>query len=358
MFNENKLINKIINISKNMSDIKQILVVEDELTNAILLKRILIRAGYSTVVAHNGMEALRHLEKDRFDAVLTDWMMPQIDGIELIRRMREKVKPMPLTIMITALVSEGARSYALESGADDYIAKPIDVDELLTRLKDGLDRHQQSAPGRLVQTVTRDTNVKPPFVGVAIGTSTGGPPTLIELFKNMPDRVNAAFYVVQHGPSWMLETFSQRLQRETAFNVSLAIEGLESEPGHIYIAPGDKHLRVDPKTFKITIDDGPKENFVRPAADPLFRSVAEAFGKYSVGVILTGLGRDGAQGASQIVSVKGTILVQDPDTAVAPSMPLTIIQSGIDCRIVPLAQMGQVIAETVFPLSAGLKQNK
>lgn len=341
-----------------MSELKQLLVVEDELTNAILLKRILIRAGYSTVVAHNGMEALKHLERDRFDAVLTDWMMPQIDGIELIRRMREKVNPLPLIIMITALVSEGARAYALESGADDYIAKPIDVDELLTRLKDGLDRHQQSSPGKLEHTITRELDVKPPFVGVVIGTSTGGPPTLLELFKAMPQKVNAAFYIVQHGPSWMLETFSQRLQRETNFNVSLAVDGMESEPEHIYIAPGDKHLRIDPKTLKIRLDDGPKENFVRPAADPMFRSAAEAFGKYCIGVVLTGLGRDGAQGAAQIAAVKGTVIVQDPESAVAPSMPTTVIQSGIDCKTVPLATMAKYISETVFPLSASLKKSQ
>lgn len=338
-----------------MADLKQILVVEDELTNSILLKRILTRAGYSVVVAHNGMEALKHLERERFDAVLTDWMMPQIDGIELIRRMREKLKPLPLIIMITALVSEGARAYALESGADDYIAKPIDVEELLTRLKDGLDRHQQSAPDKVSSVITRDLDVKPPHVAVAIATSTGGPPTLIELFKRMPEKINAAFYIVQHGPSWMLETFSQRLQRETAFQVSLAVDGMTSEVDHIYIAPGDKHIRIDPKTYKITLDDGPKENFVRPAADPLFRSVAEAFGKYSIGVILTGLGRDGAQGASQIAAVKGVVLVQDPETAVAPSMPTTIIQSGINCKVLPLENLSKEISELVFPLAASLK---
>ncbi len=338
-----------------MAELKHILVVEDELTNAILLKRILTRAGYSIVVAHNGIEALNHLERERFDAVLTDWMMPQIDGIELIRRMREKVKPLPLIIMVTALVSEGARSYALESGADDYIAKPIDVEELLTRVKDGLDRHSQSAPGKLSSSFTRDIDVKPPHVAVAIGTSTGGPPTLIELFKTMPKKMNASFFIVQHGPSWMLETFSQRLNKETGFNVTLAADGISIEPDHIYLAPGDKHLRINPKNYTLIVDDGPKENFVRPAADPLFRSVAESFGRYSVAVILTGLGRDGAQGAAQIAGVKGTVIVQDPETAVAPSMPTTVIQSGINCKVLPLSLLSKEISEIVFPLSASLK---
>lgn len=338
-----------------MPELKQILVVEDELTNSILLKRILTKAGYSVVVANNGMEALKHLERDKFDAVLTDWMMPQIDGIELIRRMRANVKPLPFIMMITALVSEGARAYALESGADDYIAKPIDVDELLTRLKDGLARHEQSTQDIKVIPVTREVDVLPPFVAIAIATSTGGPPTLIELFKKMPEKVNAPFFIVQHGPSWMLETFSQRLQRETAFNVTLAYDGLTPEMDNIYIAPGDKHMRIDPKTYKITLDDGPKENFVRPAADPLFRSIAEAFGKYSIAVILTGLGKDGTQGAAHIASVKGTVLVQQPDTAIAPSMPTAVIQSGLTCKVLPVSAMGKEISEIVFPLNASLK---
>ena len=339
-----------------MGEFKKILVAEDELTNSILLKRLLTKAGYSVITAFNGTDALAHLEKEPFDALLTDWMMPQMDGIELIRRVRQSINPVPLVVMITALVSEGARTYALESGADDYIAKPIDVDELLIRVKDGLERKQQLFPTSISSVSTRELEVTPPFVGVVIATSTGGPPTLIEIFRNIPANTNAAFYIVQHGPPWMLETFSQRLQRETGLKVNLAINGLTSEIGNIYIAPGEKHLRIEPETFKLRLDEGPKENFVRPAADPLFRSAAESFGKFCLGVVLTGLGRDGAQGASQIASVQGTVIVQDPDTCVAPSMPKTVIESGIQHKLITLSDMGKAISEYVFPLNALLKK--
>jgi two-component system chemotaxis response regulator CheB len=341
-----------------MAVMYKILVVEDELTNAILLKRILSKANYSVVVANNGQEAIDHLGREKFDAVLTDWMMPKMDGIELIRQMREKMEQLPYIIMITALVSEGARTYALESGADDYIAKPIDVQELLTRLEDGLAKNMQAAPKQADTTVTLDTDTLPPFVGVVIGTSTGGPPTLIELFKHVEANTNAAFFIVQHGPAWMLETFSQRLQKETSLQVRLATHNQEAEKGHIYIAPGDKHMRIEANTFRIKLDDGPKENFVRPAADALFRSAASAFGKYTVAVVLTGLGRDAAQGASQISSVKGTIIVQDPTTAVAPSMPNTVIESGVPHRLVTLNELGKAVSEAVFPISASLKKAK
>ena len=339
-----------------MSEFKKVLVAEDELTNSILIKRLLTKAGYSVVVAQNGAEALKHLEKESFDALLTDWMMPNMDGIELIRRARVEIRPLPLIIMVTALVSEGARSYALESGADDYIAKPINVDELLTRVKDGLDKKHQSAPKITKSVVECEIDVNPPFVGVGVCTSTGGPPTLIEIFKNIDKNTRAAFYIVQHGPAWMLETFSQRLQRETKLNVSLGNNGMISEPGNIYIAPGDKHMRVEKGTMKIILDDGPKENFVRPAGDPLFRSIADAFGKFSVAVVLTGLGRDAAQGATQISSGNGNLLIQDPDTAVAPSMPRTAINSGVRHKVVPLPEMAKTLAETIFPMAALLKR--
>jgi two-component system chemotaxis response regulator CheB len=339
-----------------MSDLKKILIAEDELTNSILLKRLLTKAGYSVIVSHNGADALKHLEREPFDALLTDWMMPNMDGIELIRRAREKVRPLPLIIMITALVSEGARSYALESGADDYIAKPIDVDELLTRVKDGLEKKEQTEPVRTSSVIQKEIDVVPPFVGVGVCTSTGGPPTLLELFKNIDERTNAAFYIVQHGPPWMLETFSQRLQRESKLKVILGSNGIKSEPGNIYVAPGDKHMRIEKGSMKILLDDGPKENFVRPAADPLFRTIADAFGKYSFGVVLTGLGRDGAQGAAQIASAGGTVIIQDPETAVAPSMPRTAISSVPKHKIYPLADIAKALSEMIFPTAASLKK--
>ena len=118
-----------------MSELKKILVAEDELTNALLLKRLLTKAGYSVVLANNGTEAIKQLKSEKFDALLTDWMMPQMDGIELIRRTRQEIKPLPYIIMVTALVSESAKNYALESGADNYVAKPIEIDDLLSNIK-------------------------------------------------------------------------------------------------------------------------------------------------------------------------------------------------------------------------------
>lgn len=339
-----------------MAELSKILVVEDELTNAILLKRILIREGFTVTAVNNGLEAKQLLEREAFDAVLTDWMMPQMDGIELIRFIRESIKPNPLVIMITALVSESARNYALESGADDFIAKPIDVDEITLVVNDGLAKLKQSRDTSKAKiTVNSEPKGLPPFPAVVVASSTGGPPTLLEVFRNVEANTKAAFFIVQHGPAWMLETFAQRLAKETSFKVKVGANFLVPEVGTVYLAPGDKHMIVDDNTGKIMLDDGPKENFVRPAADPLFRSIARNFGRYTVAVVLSGLGKDGAQGIVHIANGKGTIIIQDPETAIAPSMPTAAIDTGVSHRKLHAKDIGRAISESVFPLAASIK---
>ncbi|MDX9790911.1 MAG: chemotaxis protein CheB [Candidatus Kapabacteria bacterium] len=336
---------------------KKILIVEDELIGALLLKRLLMKSGFDVVVAENGSLAIEHLQREKFDAILTDWMMPHTDGIELIKYIRRNTNPPPYIILITALVTEGSEEYAIESGADDFISKPVNVDDLVIRLRDGLERQHQLAP-QIINSAhnDNDNNIKPPHACIAIASSTGGPPALIHIFKNIEWKNNAAFLIVQHGPAWMLETFSERLAKESGMPVHLVRSRMFIKTGNIYIAPGDKHIRVERDTYMIIPDDGPKENFVKPSAEPLFRSTAEAYGKYSAAVVLTGLGRDGAQGAVKITGVKGTVIVQDPTTCIAPSMPSTVIGTGINCKKVPLSELPKAISELVFSLSAKIKR--
>jgi len=334
-----------------------LLVVEDDMTNSILLKRILIKAGYSVTIANNGIQALNILDKNKFDAVLTDWMMPNLDGIELIKMMRDRLSELPYIIMITALHSDGAMNYALDSGADDYISKPFNVGELLILLKEGILRNNQDIPVK-EENKNRIEAIIPPFVGVVIAASTGGPPTLIELFKNL-ERVNtAAFYIVQHGPAWMLDKFAGTIQNSTNLNVIHGQDDMTSSPGNIYIAPGDLHMKIQKKTMNIILDNGAKENFVRPSADPLFRSAASSFGRYMLAVVLTGLGRDGVIGASIVEQQGGKILVQNPDTAMAPSMPRSVIEAGIPHQLVNISDMPNVLLQSISKINEELKRAK
>jgi len=333
----------------------KILVVEDELTNSILIKKVLTTAGYLVLVAQNGADALKFLEKETFDAVLTDWMMPHIDGIELIRRIRESIDPLPLIIMITALVSQDAREYALEAGADDYIAKPIDINELTSRLEEGLLKKSQTAPLEPIKAKKVNKGANPPFGAVVIATSTGGPPTLIEIFNKLNVNSGVAYLIVQHGPPWMLDTFAQRLQKETTMKVFTPVNGTRIEPNCVYVAPGDLHMRVHKSDNKIVLDDAPKENFVRPAADPLFRSAAEYFGEYCIGVVLTGLGRDGTAGATELNAAGGVVLVQDPKSATAQSMPTAVINSNTPHKVVHLQNMAEEINKEALLIHSKLK---
>ncbi|MBI5325743.1 MAG: response regulator [Ignavibacteriae bacterium] len=118
----------------------KILIAEDEMTNALLLKKILNNKGYQTEIAYNGAEAMEFLEKEPFNVLLVDWMMPVMDGIELIRRTNAWIKPRPYIIMVTALASSKAETYARETGADDYIAKPINNDDLVRRVAKGIEK--------------------------------------------------------------------------------------------------------------------------------------------------------------------------------------------------------------------------
>jgi two-component system chemotaxis response regulator CheB len=177
---------------------------------------------------------------------------------------------------------------------------------------------------------------------------------LIEMFRGIPSDCPAAFFVVQHGPTWMLETFSLALERETGFKFSLADEGMVPERGHAYLSPGDRHLYIRHGAARLGLSDDPPENFVRPAADPLFRSASTFFGRYCIGVVLTGMGRDGSKGVVHVKAAGGLVFAQDPETAVANSMPKNAIATGSVAKVFSLPQMSEAIAAEVNRLSAEL----
>ena len=331
----------------------RILVAEDDFPSAQLLKAYLKRSDYVVEMAVNGKEALAMIKKSNYDVLLTDWMMPEMDGVELIRHVRAEVKPCPLIIMITAIDSQSARTHALQVGADDFLVKPYGREQLLKSLENGLARMRQPAPP-MKEVVPAPTFSIPPLVAVVVAVSTGGPPVLIELFRAIPSTCPAAFFIVQHGPAWMLETFSLAMERDTKFKFCLAKEGMVPVPGQAYLSPGDKHLYIHSTSARLGLSDDQPENFVRPAADPLFRSASSFFGRYCIGLVLTGMGRDGAQGIAHVKARGGLVFVQDPDTAVACSMPKTAIATGSVDKVLSLSQMSEAVTAEANRLSAEL----
>ena len=175
-----------------------------------------------------------------------------------------------------------------------------------------------------------------------------------EVIHKMGALEKTSVFLVVHGPAWMLETFSTRLQKETTMTVRLAEEGMETRAGEMYLAPGDRHMVVESGSLRIRLNMDAPENYMRPAADPLFRSAAAAFGRHCIAVVLTGMGRDGTLGAATIAAAGGKVIAQDPRTAVASSMPQTVVNIGAASSVVPLDALGEALRTQVLALAAEL----
>lgn len=334
----------------------KILIVDDDSDSALMFKGVLEQRGHSAVAATESEKALALLREGRFDVLMADWMMPGMDGIELVRQVRKSIKPIPLIVMVTSISSPQARKHALLAGADDYIVKPYEPKDAAQRLVDLLARRSQPPPAPSKPRLSKPA-AAPPFVGVALATSTGGPAALGVVLKSLPEamRTQAAVFIVMHGPSWMIESMPAYLQDHTPLTVRMAEHRRKSEVGHVYIAPGDRHLMLKPGTCEQRLDDGEKENFVRPSADPLFRSVADHFGRFSVAAVLTGMGRDGTRGAASLRQAGSLVIAQDPKTAIAASMPETLISAGLAKRTAALWDMGALIGREVAALHEQLR---
>lgn len=339
-----------------------ILVVEDDSASARVIEVTLKRCAHSVVMARNGREALATLKQGQFDAVVTDWMMPEVDGIELVRNIRRLPKPHPILVVLTSLRSDEARQHALQSGADEFLCKPLRPVELLERLNSGVARRQATVPLpsavpmpqpalRPVEgTIPMPMALRPPpvseilktrpapaFHAVGIAASTGGPLAIKAFLEVRPLSRRAAYLIVLHGPDWVQRHMVTSLASVTDLPVVVASHGEPVEPGKVYLSPGDRHLCVAPDGLHIEIRNTPEINYVRPAADPLFHSLASGFGAKAIGVVLTGLGIDGAQGARSILAGGGKVFAQDPTTAVAESMPrATISLLGVECSVNPI----------------------
>lgn len=335
----------------------KVLAADDHAANLLLVKASLKNAGHEVVTVVDGREAIRELMRTKFDAVVTDWMMPAVDGMDLVRYIRRSVRPQPVVIMITASTDPEGRDSAMSAGADDFMLKPIEPRDLVERLANCLARQSQPMPAvpasRAAAPAAPRRRAEAPdgaagtFMGIGIGASTGGPPAVEELFKAITPTTHAAFYVVIHGPAWMLSSYVRTLQRNTSMPVSLARNGVRSEAGHVYVCPGDIHMGVGKVSLGLEMLDTPPENYVKPAVDPLFRSLASAFGTRGVGVILTGMGKDGCLGCAAIAQAGGQVFVQDPATAVIGAMPSAVIQAGIAHTALPIPEIGAALNRVI-----------
>ncbi len=325
---------------------EKILIVEDDISSRNLLVRLLQREGYEIEIASDGLEAFKLMEGNRFQAVLTDWMMPHMDGLELIHKIRQVSHLDTVILMITALASREAKEKAMEAGADDYISKPIDTKNVLKRL-DNCIKRQNIESARPLDENLPSANGTPPFFAVGFAAGTGAPPAITEVIAKFRMSLQSAIFIAFNGPSWMLESFISKMRKHTEMKVHLAFDGQSIRAGEIYVAPEDRHMVIDPVYIKIKIVDSPPENFVRPSADPLFKSLSAVFGENCIAVVLTGMGNDGSIGSGYIAAAGGYVIAQEPGTAVAPAMPRSVIELRIADIIVPLEDISRIISERI-----------
>lgn len=368
----------------------QVLVVDDSALMRNLISRIIEGAPDLEVAgtAMNGEFALQKIPRLTPDVMVLDLEMPKMNGIEFLRARREQKLDIPV-IILSSIAREGAEitMEALALGASDFILKPsgsvshdihVVGDQLVTMLRayggqhrrrhgravppspDSPDTAPVAAPraSRDPQTPPAPPAGRPPGADtrpkvpagqgldiIALGISTGGPNALRKVLAGIESTMDVPMIIVQHMPPGFTTEFAASLNRITPLEVREAEDGDVVKPGRVLIAPGDYHIQVERRSLAtvVRLNQDPPCNGHRPSAGILFRSVAACFGNRSMGVIMTGMGRDGSFEIGEIFRAGGVTLGQDEASSVVYGMPRVAWENGFITRQVSLHEMAQTI---------------
>jgi two-component system chemotaxis response regulator CheB len=343
----------------------RVLVVDDSVLIRSVLKRIFeVETDLEVVgVARDGETAIAKARETHPDVVTLDVEMPGMDGIETLRKLRGEF-PRIRVIMFSSFTESGSEKSmeALFLGAADVACKPqgSNLEESLQSIREdllrkvrGLGRARSTTPATGVPstlppktTPASAPQTKPPLANqtprradiLAIGVSTGGPGALATLFTGLPSNCPVPIVLVQHMPPMFTRQLAERLDKLGGPAVQEAKEGDKLRPGLALVAPGNFHMVLESKddgTY-VRLNQAPPENSCRPAADPLFRSVADIYGAHSLALILTGMGQDGLLGVRRIKAAGGSVLAQDEATSVVWGMPGAVAQEGLADQILAL----------------------
>lgn len=345
----------------------RVLVVDD----SALVRQMLVRAlGLDQRIevvgaAKNGFEALEKAKDLDPDVITLDIEMPELDGLEVLARLHRYSSAR--VVMLSSLHDADTTYQALSLGAVDFVPKPgvgiaTSMEELSKRLRRAVRIAARARPVDSAQAWSdSDTGLDervpvsatslhqerresghgafalPPIV--AIAASTGGPPALERVLSGLDVEVPASYLIVQHLPAGFVPSLARRLDAAGSVRVTVAEEGSPLERGAAYLAPHGTHITVERHREGIRIrlvDDMAPLHGVRPAADPLFFSVAETLAERSIGVVLTGMGSDGAKGLLAIEQAGGATIAQDEESSVVWGMPAAALRAGAVRRTVPL----------------------
>lgn len=357
------------------------MVVDDSAVIRGLITRMLEAEDDIVVVktAQNGDVAVQQMAREDIDVIVLDIEMPVMDGLTALPKLLAQ-NPNVRVVMASTLTTRNAEIslQALDLGAADYVPKPSSLTgpegkddfrfELITKVRElGRAKHRQSPPaGRpAIETPARPGGGAAPAAPVvgkpitlrqpgtaqpqvlAIGSSTGGPQALMKVICGLPKQMGMPILVTQHMPATFTSILANHLGKQSGWSCSEGKDGDVIEPDRIYLAPGDFHMRVESNGAgkRIHLDQGPAENFCRPAVDPMLRSIVDAYGAHVLVAILTGMGKDGLEGCRAVADAGGTVVAQDQSTSVVWGMPGAVAEAGLCSHVSPLAEVADVIGQ-------------
>jgi two-component system chemotaxis response regulator CheB len=341
-------------------DIRVIVVDDSAFARLAIAKELQSTPGISVIdSARDGAEALEKVKLLKPDVVTMDVNMPNMDGLTTLSRIMSEC-PTPV-VMLSSLTGNGTETTirALEAGAVDFflkhsLANPVGVSGEAIDLKAKiimaskiklLKQKQENISLPLKDKIKKLSGVLQPAVRVVvIGSSTGGPKALYQLIPKIPADIQAAVLVVQHMPPGFTHSLAQRLDQLSNIGVKEAAAGDVLYNGVAYVAKGGQHMVVE-KGGTLTLNLDPPVCSVRPSVDITMKSAANIFGNAVLGVILTGMGSDGTNGAQDIKANGGEIIAEDESTCVVWGMPKSVFEAGYADQVLPLPQIAHGIVE-------------
>ncbi|MBA3392117.1 MAG: chemotaxis response regulator protein-glutamate methylesterase [Deltaproteobacteria bacterium] len=333
----------------------RVLIVDDSLFMRAAIAKALANGPFEVIgQAKDGNDALAQIVRLQPDVVTMDFNMPGMNGVETVRALMQQ-RPTPV-VMFSAHTKQGAKETfdALAAGAVDFVTKPAgEVSVDLSKIAEELTRKliaASSARPRAAPPPQPPTRTSGP-IGIpratlsgglprlcVIAISTGGPAALSEVVPALPADLRLAIVVVQHMPAGFTGPLAERLDAASRVSVREAQTGDRPLAGSVLIAPGDRHLEFDERGM-VVLTEGPLVNGCRPAADVTMLSAAKVYGRRTLGVVMTGMGKDGAAGALAIKKVEGKTCAQDQLTSVIYGMPKAAVDVGAIDEVVPLADI-------------------
>lgn len=320
--------------------------------------------------ARNGLEGIELIKKTNPDVATLDIEMPVMDGLTALKKIMAECPTS--VIMVSSLTTEGAQSTikAMELGAVDFIPKEMSYvsvnisqvkDDLIQKVKaigrqkavrDRLKRLRavENRPRMTSSNLTRMELPKIGYRAISLGISTGGPFTLQKVLPELSDSIKIPIFIVQHMPPKFTKSLADRLNSMCKLEVKEAEDGETIQAGKVYIAPGGMHMKIKQGTAGnnfIYITREPSDTLHRPAVDITMNSVIDAYGKYTLGIIMTGMGKDGFEAIKRLKSIGGYTIAQEEESCVVYGMPKAIVDAGYADMILSAERIPQIINKAV-----------